>query len=355
MGLVLCRAVERYGPSARRRPARRLGAGHALGHFLWDRVELPSPGWFGGSDLISKSWVALPLALAWWAGWNAGGAARAPVRLKGAPCCFCSRSLHFPRFLAYLRPPMSAETRFRHHRRRRLPRLPSLRPPPRRGPPGHRASTTSSPATSTTSPTCAATRNFAFIKHDVTKLHLRRRARSTTSCTSPRPPARSTTSNCPSRRSRSARSAPTTPSAWPRPRGARFLLASTSEVYGDPLVHPQTEDYWGNVNPIGPRGVYDEAKRFAEAITMAYHRYHGVDTRIVRIFNTYGPRMRLQRRPRGARPSSARPCAASRSPSSATARRPAASATSPTWSTASTGCSCQSDSTTRSTSATPPR
>ena len=74
---------------------------------------------------------------------------------------------------------------------------------------------------------------------------------------------------------------------------ARFLLASTSEVYGDPLIHPQTEDYWGNVNPIGPRGVYDEAKRFAEALTMAYHRYHGVETRIVRIFNTFGPRMRL--------------------------------------------------------------
>jgi dTDP-glucose 4,6-dehydratase len=75
-------------------------------------------------------------------------------------------------------------------------------------------------------------------------------------------------------------------------KGARFLLASTSEVYGDPLVHPQPEDYWGNVNPVGPRGVYDEAKRFAEAITMAYQRHHGVDTRIVRIFNTYGPRMR---------------------------------------------------------------
>jgi dTDP-glucose 4,6-dehydratase len=75
-------------------------------------------------------------------------------------------------------------------------------------------------------------------------------------------------------------------------KGARLLLASTSEVYGDPHVHPQPESYWGNVNPIGPRGVYDEAKRFAEAITMAYHRYHGIDTRIVRIFNTYGPRMR---------------------------------------------------------------
>src|SRR5918911_2984056 len=77
-------------------------------------------------------------------------------------------------------------------------------------------------------------------------------------------------------------------------KGATFLLASTSECYGDPLVHPQNEDYWGNVNPIGPRGVYDEAKRFAEAMTMAYHTFHGVDTRIVRIFNTYGPRMRLR-------------------------------------------------------------
>ena len=76
-------------------------------------------------------------------------------------------------------------------------------------------------------------------------------------------------------------------------KGARFLIASTSEVYGDPLVHPQKEDYWGNVNPVGPRGVYDEAKRFAEAMTMAYHRFHGVETRIVRIFNTYGERMRV--------------------------------------------------------------
>ncbi len=77
-------------------------------------------------------------------------------------------------------------------------------------------------------------------------------------------------------------------------KGARFLLASTSETYGDPLVHPQPESYWGNVNPVGPRGVYDEAKRFAEAMTMGYHRFHGVETRIVRIFNTYGPRMRLE-------------------------------------------------------------
>jgi dTDP-glucose 4,6-dehydratase len=77
-------------------------------------------------------------------------------------------------------------------------------------------------------------------------------------------------------------------------KNARYLIASTSEVYGDPMVHPQTEDYWGNVNPVGPRGVYDEAKRFAEAMTMAYHRFHGVETRIVRIFNTYGERMRLR-------------------------------------------------------------
>ena len=77
-------------------------------------------------------------------------------------------------------------------------------------------------------------------------------------------------------------------------KGATFILASTSECYGDPLVHPQKEDYWGNVNPIGPRGVYDEAKRFAEAMTMAYHRFHNLDTKIVRIFNTYGPRMRLR-------------------------------------------------------------
>lgn len=76
-------------------------------------------------------------------------------------------------------------------------------------------------------------------------------------------------------------------------KGARMIIASTSEVYGDPMVHPQTEDYWGNVNPVGPRGVYDEAKRFQEAMTMAYHTFHGVKTRIVRIFNTYGPRMRL--------------------------------------------------------------
>jgi dTDP-glucose 4,6-dehydratase len=85
----------------------------------------------------------------------------------------------------------------------------------------------------------------------------------------------------------------TPPGGGPPPPRPRFLLASTSEVYGDPLVHPQREDYWGNVNPVGPRGVYDEAKRFAEAMTMAYHRVHGIETRIIRIFNTFGPRMRL--------------------------------------------------------------
>ena len=120
-------------------------------------------------------------------------------------------------------------------------------------------------------------------------------------------------------------------------KNARFLLASTSECYGDPLVHPQNEDYWGNVNPIGPRGVYDEAKRFAEAMTMAYHRFHGVQTRIVRIFNTYGPRMRLRDGrvvPNFIAPGAAR---TSRSPSTATARRRGASATCPTWSRASCG------------------
>ena len=120
-------------------------------------------------------------------------------------------------------------------------------------------------------------------------------------------------------------------------KGARFLLASTSEVYGDPLVHPQPEDYWGNVNPVGPRGVYDEAKRFAEAMTMAYHRHHGIDTRIVRIFNTYGPRMRLndgRAIPAFIDPGARR---ASRSRCSATAARRARSGTSRTSSRASGG------------------
>ena len=115
---------------------------------------------------------------------------------------------------------------------------------------------------------------------------------STSSSTSPARPARSTTCACRCRRSRSARYGTHNALGLAKAKRARFLLASTSEVYGDPLVHPQPESYWGNVNPIGPRGVYDEAKRYAEALTMAYHRQQGVDTCIVRIFNTYGPRMR---------------------------------------------------------------
>jgi dTDP-glucose 4,6-dehydratase len=107
---------------------------------------------------------------------------------------------------------------------------------------------------------------------------------------------------------------------------ARFLLASTSECYGDPLVHPQAESYWGNVNPVGVRSCYDESKRYAEALTMAYHRVHGVRTNIVRIFNTYGPRMQLHDG-RVVPPSSTRPCAGRRSPFSATAARHAVSVT----------------------------
>ena len=97
----------------------------------------------------------------------------------------------------------------------------------------------------------------------------------------------------PFRRLKSVRWELIMPWAWRKQKKPFFFLASTSEVYGDPLIHPQPEDYWGNVNPIGPRGVYDEAKRFAEAITMAYHRAHGINTKIIRIFNTYGPRMRI--------------------------------------------------------------
>ena len=114
-----------------------------------------------------------------------------------------------------------------------------------------------------------------------------------------------------------------------REKGARFVLASTSEVYGDPLEHPQRETYWGNVNPVGPRSVYDEAKRFAESLTTAYRHSRGTDTGIVRIFNTYGPRMRPLTAGRSRRSSGSR-CSANRSPSPATAPRPAPSATSTT-------------------------
>ncbi len=137
-----------------------------------------------------------------------------------------------------------------------------------------------------------ANRDFLFIKHDITN-YVTSRDRSTSCCTGRARRARSTTSSCRFRRSRSAHSARTRRLGLAKEKKARFVLASTSEVYGDPLEHPQKESYWGNVNPIGPRGVYDEAKRFAEAMTTAYHRFHGLDAKIVRIFNTYGPRMRL--------------------------------------------------------------
>ena len=125
------------------------------------------------------------------------------------------------------------------------------------------------------------------------RLHRRRRARSTTCCTSRARPRRIDYRELPIQTLKVGALGTHKALGLAKARGAKFLLASTSEVYGDPLVHPQHEEYWGNVNPVGPRGVYDEAKRFAEAMTMAYHRVHGVDTRIVRIFNTYGPRMRL--------------------------------------------------------------
>ena len=118
-------------------------------------------------------------------------------------------------------------------------------------------------------------------------------ARWTTSFTSPRRPVRSIICNFPIQTLKVGSLGTHNTLGLAKLKNARFLLASTSEVYGDPERHPQREDYWGNVNPIGLRGCYDEAKRFSEAITMAYHRAHGVDTRIVRIFNTYGPRMRL--------------------------------------------------------------
>ena len=117
-------------------------------------------------------------------------------------------------------------------------------------------------------------------------------ARSTRCCTLPAPHLRSTSSEIPIQILKVGSLGTHNTLGLARAKGAKFQLNSTSEVYGDPLVHPQTEDYWGHVNPIGPRGVYDEAKRFAEAMTMAYHRAHDLDVRIVRTFNTYGPRMR---------------------------------------------------------------
>ncbi len=193
---------------------------------------------------------------------------------------------------------------------------------------GSSASTTSRPARSRTSSTSATPRSRSSTRTSSTGSGST--SRSTSSSTSRARPARSTTCGCRCRRSRSARKAPTTRSASPSGKRARFLISSTSEVYGDPHVHPQPETYWGNVNPIGPRGVYDEAKRYAEALTMAYHDQQGVDTAIVRIFNTYGPKMRTNDGRATSRTSSARRSRRSRSRCSATDRRRGASATSTT-------------------------
>ena len=177
-----------------------------------------------------------------------------------------------------------------------LPGLAPLRPPPGPRATGCCASTTSTPARSRTSSTCA-TRAFVFVQHDLID-HVESPSRWTTSSTSPRRPARSTTCGCRCTRSRSARygthnalglAKPTAPaSCWPRPPRCTATPRST----------PRREGYWGHVNPIGPRGVYDEAKRYAEALTMAYHRQQGVNTHIARIFNTYGPAHAAARRPR---------------------------------------------------------
>ena len=142
-----------------------------------------------------------------------------------------------------------------------------------------------------TSSTSATTRSCSC-NHDVDRAHHDRRARSTSSSTSPRPASPIDYLRLPLHTLKVGAYGTHNALGLAKFKRARFLLASTSEVYGDPLVHPQPESYWGNVNPIGPRGVYDEAKRYAEALTMAYHRQQGVDTAIVRIFNTYGPRMR---------------------------------------------------------------
>ena len=222
---------------------------------------------------------------------------------------------------------MAGDDDFGCHRRRRLPRLASLRLPARAGPPGHlrrqprdglarehRAPPRSTGSRSSTTTSSTAIRidepvDFVF--------HLARPASPVDYLRLPLQ-----TLKVGSYGTHNALGL----AKWKR---ARFLISSTSEVYGDPQVHPQPETYWGNVNPIGPRGVYDEAKRYAEALTMAYHTQQGVDTCIARIFNTYGPRMG---RTTAARPSSSstRRSRASRSPSSATARRRGRSATSTT-------------------------
>ena len=191
-------------------------------------------------------------------------------------------------------------------------------------------STTSSPAASPTSSTSSGSPGFTFVEHDVTDVHLGARRRSTPSCTSLARRRRRTTWRCRSRPSRSAASARTTASAWPRTKGARFFIASTSEVYGDPQVHPQTEEYWGHVNPVGPRGVYDEAKRFAEAITMAYHRHHGARRAHRAHLQHLRPAHAARRRAGRLELRHAGAAGRAASPSTATAARPGPSATSTT-------------------------
>ena len=179
----------------------------------------------------------------------------------------------------------------RRHRRGRVPRLPPLRAPARAGATGSSASTTSRRARSRTSSTSASD-EFAFVHHDLDAAPSRSTSRSTSSTTSRAPASPIDYLRLPLHTLKVGSYGTHNALGLAKLKRARFLLASTSEVYGDPQVHPQPESYWGNVNPIGPRGVYDEAKRYAEALTMAYHRQQGVDTAIVRIFNTYGPRMR---------------------------------------------------------------
>ena len=211
------------------------------------------------------------------------------------------------------------------HRRRRLPRLAPVRAPARRGLRGDRASTTCSPAAWTTSQPLLGHPRFSLRALRRHQLPATSPGRSTRSCTSRRPASPADFERLPIQILKVGSLGTHKALGLAKAKGARFLLASTSECYGDPEVNPQPESYWGNVNPVGIRGVYDEAKRFAEAMTMAYHRHHGVDVRIVRIFNTFGPRMQRRRRPRdpellppGAARRAARRC-------SATARRRARS------------------------------
>ena len=192
---------------------------------------------------------------------------------------------------------------------------------------GHRcsASTTSSPAPSATSTTCSTTPRFELC---ATTSRFRCSSRSTRSTTSPARPRRSTTSTIPSRRPRPASTARSTCSGLAKRLRCRIFQASTSEVYGDPAVHPQTESYWGNVNPIGIRSCYDEGKRCAETLFFDYHRQHGLEIKVGAHLQHLRPADAPDRRPRGVQLHRPGAAAASRSRSTATASRPARSATS---------------------------